>query len=82
MMYQNDDGKLEGIVRIQVDDLICAAAPTFIDKEDRASKEFSSKAKHIIDTEGTKFNSVEISQKANECAFTMTRNGTFGKLKN
>lgn len=47
-MYQNDDGKVEGIVGIQVYDTICAGAPTFIDKENRTSKELPSKEKQIL----------------------------------
>lgn len=60
LMFKKDNGLMEAIAGLQVDDTITVATSDFAKKENKKSKEFASKGKGIVGEGEIRFNSVEL----------------------
>lgn len=60
-MFSTLYGDVDGIVGIQVDDTVCTGSPTFLEKEENGSPEFSCSTLAKITESEANFNGIDIS---------------------
>ena len=62
LLYAEEDGALQGLLGMQVDDILFSGSESYLDKEEHCAADFPNKGRKKISNEFVRFNGIEISR--------------------